>query len=245
MTRLLLAAAVAAVLSGPASARDFPFGLFKKKAKAEPTAGRAKQISATLVGSPDESARKQAAEELRALDPRSNAEVFPALIGALQKDPSPAVRVAAADSVGKLKPVYQPAGMVLEAVAKSDPDPAVREAAQNALFQYHLGGYTTPVGPRGVATPEPPVAVKPTAPGAFLFRPITNVLGRGSVTQPTAEPPLAKKPAAEAAKPIPPAIPRQMPATLPPPEPAPLPSVSAPSVPSGPLPPISVPIPPG
>ena len=242
MTRLLLVAAVAAVLAGPATARDFPFGLFKKKAKAEPTAGRAKQVSATLVGSPDEAARKQAAEELRSLDPRSNAEVFPALIGALQKDPSPAVRVAAADSVGKLKPVYQPAGMVLEAVAKADPDPAVREAAQNALFQYHLGGYTTPVGPRPATTPEPPVAAKPTVPGAFTFRPITNVLGRGPVPTPTAEPPLAKKPAA---KPTPPAIPQPMPATLPPPEPAALPSVPAPSVPSGPLPPISVPTPPG
>ncbi len=243
MSRLLMAAAAAALVAPPAPAVDLGFGLFKRKPKGEPAAAKAKQLTTTLGTSPDEAARKQAAEELRSLDPRSNPEVFPALIGALQKDPSPAVRVAAADTVGRLKPVYQPAGIVLDGVAQTDPDPKVREAAQAALFQYHLGGYVTPRGPQASGSAEPPIAARrPTPPPVATFRPITNTVGKGVFYPPTAEPPLAKglqpAPAAKPAPAAPPPalLPQPMPPALPP-----IPPPAAPSVPTGPLPPVSVP----
>lgn len=259
MNRLFLAVTAVAVLAGPAAAYDFPFGLFKRKSRSEAAAtpARAKQYATTLTSNPDEAARRQAAEELRAIDPRSNPEVFPALIGALQKDPSPTVRVAAAESVGKLKPVYQPAGIVLEQVAKSDPDSHVRDAAEAALLQYHLGGYRTPAKPKGTASAEPPVARgRPAGLGVLTFRPITTTPpGRGVFYPPTAEPPLAKKPTAAPAKPAstPAAgVPRPMPSVMPLPAPSTptlpppvaVPSIPAPNIPTGPLPPITVP-PPG
>jgi hypothetical protein len=227
VSRLAFALMASAVVAGPAPA-DFGLGLFKRKAKAEPPKG--KQHAATLSTSLDEAARKQAAEEMRGLDPRSNPDVFPALIGALQKDPSPAVRVAAAETLGKLRPVYQPAGIVLDTVAATDPAASVREAAQAALFQYHLGGYVTPTGPRTGGSAEPPLAAKPaTRPGVLTFRPITNSVGRGTVFPATGEPPLAKKLGEKpAAKPAP-AVPQPMPISAPPP-------VAVPSLPSGPLP---------
>ena len=83
MSRLLFAVAVAALSAAPAPALDLGLGLFKKKQKADPPAAKAKQFASTLGTSPDEAARKQAAEELRGLDPRSNAEVFPARMAAL------------------------------------------------------------------------------------------------------------------------------------------------------------------
>ena len=108
--------------------------IFKRRSKSDPPA-KVKQLAETLRTSPDEGKRKQAAEELREFDPRSNPDLIPALMGAVQKDPVPAVRSAAAEAIGKLKPVSQPAGLTLEAVAQADPDAAVREAAKQALWQ--------------------------------------------------------------------------------------------------------------
>ena len=104
---------------------------------------------------------------------------MPALIGTLQRDPSPAVRAEAAESIGKLHPVDQPAGIAMETALSSDPDPKVREAVKSALWQYHLNGYRTPPAgnpyatqtaepPLAAARPQPPLAKaspRPPAPG--------------------------------------------------------------------------------
>jgi len=265
MKRNVLALLLAGFVGGttaPAVAGDGPLGLglLKRKPKADPAA-KAKQLVATLQSDPDERKRKSAAEELREFDPRNNPDVLPALIGSLQKDPSAAVRIETAQTIGKLKPVSQPAGIAMETAFQSDPDIKVREAVQAALWQYHLNGYRTP--PTGSTltsqTPEPPIATarpgtvaakpgpKPTTPSEGAFRPIANAVGKGANYQPTVEPPLAKP---KAPAPAPTELPKPKPANevL---SPTPVPSVSippapvvptpAPSVPSTPLPPIAIP----
>jgi hypothetical protein len=221
-------------LTAPAVAGDgiLGLGLFKKRQKAPEPASQGKQLVTTLQSDPDEKKRRQAAEQLRGLDPRNDADIVPALIGTLQRDPSPAVRAEAAESIGKLRPIYQPAGIAMETALASDPDPKVREAVKSALWQYHLNGYRTPPGgnPYATQTAEPPLAAaKPQPPLAKMtprppaprpaadtgFRPITNTVGKGVFYQPTPEPPLARpkgtaRPRDEA----------KAPATLPAPKPA-------------------------
>ena len=193
---------VAVVVFAPApraDAFDFGFGLFKKKPKAEPPT-RVKQLVATLQTDPDEKARLAAAEELKSFDPRSNPEMIPALTGSLQRDPSAAVRSEAAETLGRLKPVDQATGLILETVQEADPAVTVREAAKAALWQYHLNGYrsATTIADSRPQTAEPPLAARRQAVAVAPkqvevgFRPITNGVGRASTYQPTGEPPLAK-----------------------------------------------------
>ena len=225
----------ALTLTVPATAGDGPLGLglFKKRQKAPEPASRGKQLVGTLQSDPDEKKRRQAAEQLRELDPRTDGDIVPALIGTLQRDPSPAVRAEAAESIGKLRPIAQPAGIAMETALASDPDPKVREAVKSALWQYHLNGYRTPPGgnpyatqtaepPLAAARPQPPIAKAPRPPAPRPvadtgFRPITNTVGKGVFYQPTAEPPLAKPKSAAPSRPTDEA---KAPAVLPAPKPA-------------------------
>jgi hypothetical protein len=255
----------ALTLTAPAAAGDgiLGLGLFKKRQRAPEPAAQGKQLIATLQSDPDEKKRRQAAEQLRGLDPRRDGDIVPALIGSLQRDPSPAVRAEAAESIGKLRPVHPSAGIVMESVLASDPDAKVREAVKSALWQYHLNGYrTSPAGnPYATQTAEPPLAAaRPLPPLARApqqrpaprpvadagFRPITNTVGKGVFFQPTPEPPLAKP------RGVAPSRPRdeaKAPAVLPAPKPAasvpdPTEKPSTPSVPTVSVPPLSTP-PPG
>lgn len=230
-TAAALALLVAAAPLAPARAIDFPrLNIFRKKPKEEPPQ-RARQLVETLKSDPDEKKRVAAAEELRDHDPRSNADVVPALINTLQRDPSPAVRSEAAETLGRLKPVSPPAGAALEQTFAADPAEPVRKAAQQALWQYHLNGYRsagagvpqTPEPPLAKTAPTPPPAAKPAAlpspvaakapPPAVAAptppRPITTGIGRGAVYPQTVEPPLAKKatPPATREEPKPPPVP--------------------------------------
>lgn len=248
-------------LAAPATAGDGPLGLglFKKRPKAPEPATQAKQLVTTLQSDPDEKKRRQAAEQLRSLDPRKDGDVVPALIGSLQRDPSPAVRAEAAESIGKLRPIYQPAGIAMESVLASDPDAKVRDAVKSALWQYHLNGYrTAPPGsltavpsaepPLASARPQPPLAKAPPAPRPAAdasFRPITNTVGKGVYFQSTPEPPLAKP---RGAAPLRPRDEAKSPAVLPAPkpaasvpDPAPKPADSPPSAPTPGVPTVGVP----
>jgi hypothetical protein len=272
--RTIAVLTVVLILSAPASAGDgiLGLGLFKKRQKPPEPTDKVKQLVATLQADPDEKKRRQAAAELRGYDPRNHAEVVPALTGALQRDPAPAVRAEAAESIGKLKPVFQPAGIALEMALTADPDTNVREAVKSALWQYHLNGYRTPPSgnPYATQTAEPPLATarpqpqpqpqppvptpaqpRPQPAADAGFRPITTSVGKGGYYQPTAEPPLARPRAA-----APPPKPADDRAALPPPKPAPAsPDTSAPApgvptvtvpppLPATPPPP-STPTPPG
>jgi hypothetical protein len=265
-TAALLTLVVTVAASSPVGAIDLGLGLFKRKSKPEPVS-RVKSLVAVLRTDPDARHRQSAATALRDFDPRTNPDVIPALIGSLQRDPSSAVRSEVAESIGKLKPVYQPAGIAMETALQSDPDAKVREAIKSALWQYHLNGYRTPpVGsPIAAQTAEPPLAALramptnsvappprhvPLVSGEPTFRPITNTIGKGVFYQPTAEPPLAQ-PKTPVAPPttniLPPPLPAKSvpdPATKPAPNP---PSVSVPgvSIPTVSIPPgPSVPTPP-
>jgi len=213
MKRLILVGLTATfgltlVNPAPARAIDFGLGLFKRKPKSEPGTQVKAQLN-TLRSDMDEQKRLAAAIALREADPRVDAEVIPTLIGSLQRDPSPAVRSQAAETLGRLKPVYQHAGLALETAAQTDPAASVREAAKAALWQYHLAGYrSVPVNPAVVPqTVEPPIAVQRTMPEtssptgrtgvplsgtAPLFRPISMGVGKTATFQQTVEPPLAR-----------------------------------------------------
>jgi len=230
----------------PAPGVDFGLGLFKRRAtKIDAPLSKAKQLVETLRTDPDEAKRKDAATELKALDPRTNPEVVPGLVASVQKDPSPAVRIKAVEALGELKPVSEQAGLALEAAAKADPDAKVREAINAALWQYHLNGYRTPESgsPLSMMTEKPGekrTALKP----ADGFQPIKNTVGKVVAPLLSPEPPLAvpkpkfpTRPPAPAVTPptlapqdLPPGAPRPMPTT----RPAETPTVSG-------LPPLTIP----
>src|SRR5262245_12295139 len=161
MRRFAIAALTASVLSTSAFAGppEFPRirSLFERKKKEEPAPAKSKQLVDTLRTDPDEKKRKAAAEELSDYDPRGNPEVMAGLIASLRQDPAVAVRTAAADTIGKLKPMSAQAGVALEQAVQTDPSETVRKAVQGALFQYHLSGYKGTAS-TAVQSAEPPLA---------------------------------------------------------------------------------------
>lgn len=213
MKRLLLLASLAAGMTLPEHAAvgqdrgPLGLGLLRRRQQAKPDpATRARQLIAAVQSDPDEDKRKAAAEELRGLDPRTYPDIVPALVGAVQRDPSVAVRTQAVESLGRLKPVNQSAGLALEAALVSDPDAKVQTAIRSALWQYHLNGYRTVAGtPVTSQSAEPPLAgprpatttsarstVTDGSAGPVQFRPIAMGPGKGSAYVPTPEPPLAR-----------------------------------------------------
>lgn len=155
--RLVLPALVVAVLAAPAAANDKLFPLKKNDA------AKVKQLTDTLRTDTSEKKRKAAAVELREYDPRAHTELLPALVAALQKDASAAVRAEAAESIAQSKLVNTVAGNALETAAAADPARTVRDAAKQALWDYHLIGYRSTTGADGFVgqTPEPPIAKRP------------------------------------------------------------------------------------
>lgn len=226
---ITLAALLAFTPEASAIDLNFGLGLFKRKQQPQKTepSSKAKQLIATLQNDMDEKKRRAAAEELRSLDPRNEPTVVPALIGSLQKDPSPAVRIEAVESLGKLKPISQQAGIAMETALQADPDAKVREAVKATLWQYHLSGYRPPTNsPFAAQTGEPPLAPKTTS----GFRPITNAVGKGTNFPQTTEPPLAKpKPKTAAPTVAPPPKTTEPPKTT-----LPLPMPTTPTIPAPP-----------
>ena len=221
------------VAERPALGIDFGLGLFKRRqAKADaPVVSKAKQLAEVLRTDPDESKRKDAANEMKSLDPRNNPEVIPGLVASVQKDPSPAVRIEAVRVLGDLKPVSEPAGLALEAAVKADPDPKVREAIAAALWQYHLNGYRTPDSGSPLSTMTERAGDKRAVPKTEGFAPIRNTVGRISAPLLSVEPPLAPAkpkfpalPPAPTVAPVPVPAPSLVPQDLPPGAPRPMPT---------------------
>lgn len=152
-TRFTLAVLLAALAASSAHA-----GLFPRKAKID--AARAKHLVDVLRSDPDERKRKAAVAELRDADPRTHGEIMSAVVTSLQRDPAAGVRAESADTLRHYKVVSPVAGVALETAAESDSSPVVRDAAQQALWEYHLGGYRSAKGTDGFAgqTAEPPMA---------------------------------------------------------------------------------------
>jgi hypothetical protein len=160
-TRQILALTIALGLSSSLFAFGDGGGLFSRKSKNDPA--RVRQLVETVRSESNARKRITAVGELAEVDPRVHADVVTALIGALRKDASEAVRARAAETLGRFNVVYPLAGVTLEEAAESDPSPVVRGAARQALWEYHLIGYRSAKGADGFAgqTVEPPLA-RPT-----------------------------------------------------------------------------------
>jgi hypothetical protein len=154
--RLLLVLVLLPTLAAPARAGVF----FNKKKKPNPT-DRVPELLVTVKTDGDENKRAHAAEELRQFDTAGHPEIVPILIDVLLTDKKPAVRAEAAQSLGKLRPVSQEAGLALEQALAKDPSMRVRLQARSALLQYHWSGYRA-AGKKDAPPPfeskEPPLA---------------------------------------------------------------------------------------
>src|SRR5262249_24186660 len=129
---------LAAALARPAGAGI----IFGRKGKKPPTpAERVPELIVTVKTDRDENKRAKAAEELRQYDPAAFKDIVPVLIDVLLNDKKPAVRAEAAQSLGKLRPVSQQAGMALEQALAKGPSMRVRLQARSSLLQYHWAGY--------------------------------------------------------------------------------------------------------
>jgi hypothetical protein len=180
------------VSSAPAA----DFGIFGRKPKGNP-AERVPELLIQLKTGRDESQRVAAAGELHLYDPKAFPEITTALIDALGRDASPVVRAEAADSLGKLRPISQKVGYVLEQAVANDGSLRVRLSARQSLWQYHLVGYRSgkPMEPdKGTGDPIVSVPPGPSTPAAAMQPPYVAAkvapTTKGSVRE-TAEPPLA------------------------------------------------------
>ena len=114
----------------------------KRATKKTPTpAERVPELLVQVKNDGDESKRAAAAQELRQYDPVQFPAIVPVLVEALLTDKKPGVRAEAAQSLGKLRPISQQAGMALEQALSNDSSMRVRLQARSSLLQYHWSGY--------------------------------------------------------------------------------------------------------
>jgi hypothetical protein len=135
-------------LFAPPSQAGILFG--RKKDRPDPKL-RVPELVSILKADKDADKRGKAAEELREYDPAVFPEIVPALLEALASDAAPAVRIEAAFSLSRLRPVTQNVGEALEQAVAKDSSMRVRLQARSALLQYHWAGY------RGKKTDVPPL----------------------------------------------------------------------------------------
>lgn len=188
--RVMLPATLLLVaLAAPAPGQSF----FSKKKTTKPNpAERVTQLVQTLKTDQDEGNRESAAAELRQFDPKTYPEVIPVLIESLQNDPRPSVRMEAAQSLGRIRPVSQQAGWALEQAAAKDSSWRVRAQARTSLWYYRLvGGYRSDTKPPE-DQPDAPLPVPPKS--GTSAPPIIRTLRPGTTPGETAPPPLAVPP---------------------------------------------------
>jgi hypothetical protein len=111
--------------------------LFGKK---QNPAQRVPQLITIVKTDQSDSAREKAAAELREYDATAFPEITAVLIDVLQHDSKAGVRSEAAQSLGKLRPISQEAGMALEEATR-DSSLRVRWQARSALLGYRISGY--------------------------------------------------------------------------------------------------------
>lgn len=152
-----------------------------------------RQLVTTLRTEPDEKRRRAAVADLRDADPRGQADVIPALVATLQRDPAAQVRADAAEALGGYRTVFPLAGAALESAAEADPAPVVRDLAKQALWEYHLLGYRSARGSDGFLgqTPEPPVAARPAPRPVAVLQPPVPAVVPARVDLPRVAPPTA------------------------------------------------------
>jgi hypothetical protein len=219
--RLFLALVLPAAVVLPAQA-GFIFG---RHAKVNP-AQRVPELVVAVKTDSNESKRESAARELRDYDPAANPDIVPVLIDVLQHDQSAGVRAEAAQSLGKLRPVTQIAGMALEEALK-DPSLRVRLQARTSLVSYRLSGFRNDA--QMAEAPAPSPVANPPPKTNFLSRsllprttpaPVPTRISGETAPPPLAQPPLGPPPLAQ------PLVPTAAPAT------PPMPAAPKPVIPS-------------
>ena len=213
---------LATMLAEPSQA-GIIFG--RKKEKIEPQS-RVPALITTLKSDKDADHRQRAAEELRNYDAQVFPEIIPALVAALQTDAKSGVRIEAAQSLGKIRPVNQVAGEALERAVSGDSAMRVRLQARSVLMQYHWAGYKN-----GKVADVPPLATSKDNPKGNENLPPVIRTTPATTTAPRL--PTSKEPPLAPVEPIPTPELRPVPApvfvpTAPPSEakPMPLPSRS-------------------
>jgi len=115
--------------------------IFGKKARKPSETDRVPELVNTVKSDGDEDKRAGAARDLRQFDPAKYPYLVPILVDVLLNDKEPAVRAEAAQSLGKIRPISQQAGLALEQALTKDSSMRVRLQARSALMQYHWAGY--------------------------------------------------------------------------------------------------------
>lgn len=146
MTRRLypLVLLLVPLASGPVDAGPFS----RKSAPRGDANARVPELLYHVKMDSDERKRAAAAEELRTFDPKQFPEIVPILCDVLETDKSAAVRLEAAQSLGKIRPVSPAAGQALEQASARDPAFKVRMQAWTSLRMYHLAGYRSGATPK-------------------------------------------------------------------------------------------------
>jgi hypothetical protein len=173
-------------------------GPFSKRPNKPEPAEYVPVLIKTLQGDPDERKREIAAGELRDYDMKQFPDIMPTLIEALKNDPNSSVRHEVVNSIGKLRPISEPAGFALDQAATNDSSFRVRAAAKSTLFQWIWLGYSPRRAQHGMPnqTEEPPLA-QPLAPITPNIVPKTSQVPAATLPYQAPEP----------IRPIPPYIP--------------------------------------
>ena len=162
----LLALWLLPLLLSPVVVHPSYAGVFFGKKNKKPTpAERVPELLGQVKSDGDESKRAAAAQELRQYDPQQFPMIVPILVDVLLTDKKPGVRAEAAQSIGKIRPISQQAGLALEQALSSDASMRVRLQARSSLMQYHWNGYRNARKDETVPqTKEPPLADDKTPP---------------------------------------------------------------------------------
>ena len=214
------------LLAGPAWA-----GIFGRKTKKPTPAERVPELLVLVKTDGDESKRAAAAQELRQYDPGQFPAIVPVLTDVLLTDKKPGVRAEAAQSLGKMRPISQQAGMALEQALTNDSSMRVRLQARSSLLQYHWSGYhnvkkddlvpQTKEPPLADANTPPVIGTSPPNSGRIAPRPMpaARTTSGYRTTPPASFPPVPANPTgkepplAPSTAPMPPARPVPVPVT--------------------------------
>lgn len=157
--RMILTVVFSVVFAIPA-----PAGIiFHRKPKVN-AADQVPQLIVAVKTDPDEKKRAAAAEELRTFDSKMFTDIVPVLIDVAQHDTASGVRMEAMQSLAKIRPISQEAGMALEQAVAQDSSTWVQIQARGLLLQYRLCGYHSPKNgevsaDRVMKTNEPPMVL--------------------------------------------------------------------------------------
>ena len=127
-------------------------GIFSRPKPRPIPSDRVPELLGVLRSDPDERKRQSAAEELRQYEPRTFAELLPALIESLGKDTSSSVRAEVAAHAGQTGPHRPPCWPGSRTGGRERCRHArVRLAARSALLQYNIAGYRQSADPKDSA----------------------------------------------------------------------------------------------